>query len=454
MVLSRSFRTGHIPKNIIVMYNANGTLPSGYSHECTLFSKYTKGVPTACTNPGSCDGADTHTEAANNLTHNHTGAASGCDSHSHTLTSAGFADCAGVSRFTGLCQIAKDNHTHTFSGCVTSPSLTVGCTTICHTHASANIEPLFGTLRHIKYTDTVIRSRRRSLPQSTIIYYNKALSTIPCHWQLDTSLVSNRFTKGVANACACVGGTGGASTHSHAADGGHIHLVSLACHTHGIACTSGGASANADSDSGCTSGAAAGHSHSKSTVTISCATSGNACSSSNTHTHTAENNLPVFTELAYLKPKSISIRRGGVPNFGIVEWLCTLASIPSGFALADGTNCTENLINRYPRETPNACTNPGSTGGNATHTHTDGGHTHTACTPTHSHGATGSTGTPSGTDCRGGCANNSTNPTHTHGGGSTSCTTQAVTTACLGGHNHGSKSNNPSSKEVAFIQRL
>ena len=78
----------------------------------------------------------------------------------------------------------------------------------------------------------------------------------------------------------------------------------------------------------------------------------------------------------------------GLPSGIIVGWAGTIATIPSGWALCDGTNGTPNLLDRFILSV-GAAENPGATGGSNTHSHTFTG------TP----GNTGDTsaGTPSGT---------------------------------------------------------
>jgi hypothetical protein len=53
----------------------------------------------------------------------------------------------------------------------------------------------------------------------------------------------------------------------------------------------------------------------------------------------------------------------------ICMWSGTLATIPTGWLLCDGTNSTPDLRDKFIRGTPNA-TDPGGTGGANTHNHT------------------------------------------------------------------------------------
>jgi hypothetical protein len=74
---------------------------------------------------------------------------------------------------------------------------------------------------------------------------------------------------------------------------------------------------------------------------------------------------------------------GAVPLGVIVMWSGTLATIPSGWHLCDGTGSTPDLRDRFIVGTP-AVTDPGGTGGATTHTHTlsVAAHTHSIA---HSH---------------------------------------------------------------------
>ncbi len=47
----------------------------------------------------------------------------------------------------------------------------------------------------------------------------------------------------------------------------------------------------------------------------------------------------------------------------------TIAQIPAGFLICDGNNGTPNLLARFLEGVATAATNPGTTGGAASHTH-------------------------------------------------------------------------------------
>ncbi len=58
-----------------------------------------------------------------------------------------------------------------------------------------------------------------------------------------------------------------------------------------------------------------------------------------------------------------------IPTGAIMMWSGTLATIPSGWALCDGTNGTPNLIDRFIKSV-SAAENPGATGGSTSYTPT------------------------------------------------------------------------------------
>lgn len=75
---------------------------------------------------------------------------------------------------------------------------------------------------------------------------------------------------------------------------------------------------------------------------------------------------------------------GQVPAGLIALWTGTIANIPTGWLLCDGTSGTPNLLDKFIKCVP-ASTNPGGTGGTSSHSHTVNSHTHTG--PNHTHGA-------------------------------------------------------------------
>ncbi len=69
----------------------------------------------------------------------------------------------------------------------------------------------------------------------------------------------------------------------------------------------------------------------------------------------------------------------GVSSGVISLWHGLIANIPSGWLVCDGNNGTPNLLAKFVEGVATAATNPGATGGEATHTLTEAempGHTH------------------------------------------------------------------------------
>ena len=58
----------------------------------------------------------------------------------------------------------------------------------------------------------------------------------------------------------------------------------------------------------------------------------------------------------------------GFPSGAVVVWPSTIASIPAGWVICDGNNSTLNLLTKFLQGVATAATDPGATGGAATHT--------------------------------------------------------------------------------------
>jgi hypothetical protein len=74
----------------------------------------------------------------------------------------------------------------------------------------------------------------------------------------------------------------------------------------------------------------------------------------------------------------------GFPSGGIIMWSGTIANIPTGWLICDGSNGTPNLLGRFIEGVATAATNPGTTGGATAKT--TAGHIHSQPTHTHSPG--------------------------------------------------------------------
>lgn len=447
VVVLVSIRSNNLPIDVILPYFIDGTLPCGFTHECSLFCKYAKGAPIGC-NPGSCVGSDCHIDSCTAMCHTHTASTT---SHTHS-ESFGTPGQSAPAVSTG--STSRSPHGHSGTTGTTGTTVTICSTPASHTHTCSNLEPLNRTIRYIKRAGTSIELRKKSLPKD-ISSYTNILSPVNC-WSINACLAGNRYHKAVPASCSSVGSTGGTTTHQHATGGCHTHVTTLSSHTH---------PAGGSAPGGCTTRGPGGgslrrfvgiHSHPAAPVSITPATP-TVVTCTDTHQHTNSNNDPLFVQLNIATKSSLALRVHGIPKNHLGVWLGTLATIPPGFQLSDGTNGTTDTRNNYIKEVCGVCQSPGCSGGNATHTHSSIAHTHVG-TSSHSHASTGSSGSevpaatplgPGASCCglTGACA-------HTHpfsvGGGGNAITGYSST----GSHGHGSQCNLPDSKEVAFIQKI
>lgn len=132
---------------------------------------------------------------------------------------------------------------------------------------------------------------------------------------------------------------------------------------------------------------------------ISAHASGGTSVSPSTTLPLIEGTAAIGTSLAYARADHVHPAASGIPSGVIVMWSGTVLSIPSGWALCDGSNGTPNLRDRFIVGAGTSYT-VGGTGGSAdaivvTHSHTMGSatfigsamaaHTHTITDPGHTH---------------------------------------------------------------------
>lgn len=188
-----------------------------------------------------------------------------------------------------------------------------------------------------------------------------------------------RFIRGCPAATE-PGTTGGADTHIHAesAAGAHTHLLSTAAglHTHDVTGLASYGAYNVWTLDGTV--ADGSHTH-------------GASNSQGSHTHatiTTVDGRPAYYEVAFIKKGAGGVLAAGI----IIVWTGALVSIPAGFSLCDGGGGRPDLRGKFIRGVNTSVTNPGTTGGAATHQHTANAgttfdtHTHTsASSGNHAH---------------------------------------------------------------------
>ncbi len=132
----------------------------------------------------------------------------------------------------------------------------------------------------------------------------------------------------------------------------------------------------------------------------------------------------------------------GIPNGMIFLWPSTAASIPAGWDRVTA------LDGKYPKGVATSSTQPGATGGAATHTHTVPTHTHDT---SHSHTTTGNTSAAVGTfsSSDGAVGTTAIAATHTH---TTPTTNSATVSSGTGSPSVTSPGNDPARLEVVFIE--
>ncbi len=434
--MSVSLRKAGIPPKGIILKD-DTVVPSNYTNLCSFNNKFIKQVPDACTNPGNSVGSSTH---QHNSTGDHTHTVCGSLSHSHTFTTGQVStpntslSCGGVDQ--------RSDHTHTWTTGSSSPTASA-TTEGNHTHDAKCNNPSHRTYRLLKRNNNV-SLRSSHLPSNAYILWSKTLASIPSYFSQDTNLF-NRLVK----IATCPGTNGGTNNHAHS-NISHHHTVSTSSHSHGLSGNSNtnGTLGNAGKAGGVTN-TPESHTHPVGSYSIS-----NAVHSGDTdcqsHTHDTLSIKPASIESTLIKQNSISIRKKPLPVGASIIWEDTLASIPAGFALADGSLGTTDYRDKYIAGIPNGCTNPGSSVGSHTHQHNAISNSHSV-TLTGTHSSTGVSG--SSPAC--GTATSGSNDAgqHTHSAGSTNSTNINLTTDNPS-HQHNSIDHKPDSIEVAIIEKI
>lgn len=453
-VVTINLRADVVPNDLIVFYHSDNALPTNYVHETNLFSNFYRGSPGAC-NPNVCIGTTTHNHTTVPA-HVHPGT---FPSHSaHTATHGNSTINTNASSNVG--SAASSTHTHTINVGGTSGNADVS-STATNTHPTFNNDPNFIATRHIRSSAADISMRSKQLPINASILWFETVASVPTNFSIATFNFGT-FTEGVAAACTAVGGTGGVTAHQHGnASANHTHSLNIAgpdVHSHNLGTTSGHSGNVADGGGGNVAQSyAQGHSHTAGTGALNNNAAGNVTSTGGgiTHDHASTSQEPPFTTGAIITKTGLDLRGGSFPNLGAAMWLGTLGSIPADYFHQNGTSSTIDLRCDFIKGIPNACTNPGTTGGATAHTHANAGaHTHTG-TISHTHPLGGTVSpSPTGPAFVGSATVAASRQTHAHNlSGTSGATNVAVTATSAGDHGHGSGTHLPPSKTVAYIQR-
>ena len=361
-----------IPAGVICAWPGTAaSIPAGWQRVTALSSLHTRGA-VASTDPGAQGGSASHAHVSD--AHTHTGGVA----HTHAGTNSAQANTI-FGPTSPLAAAAEFDHTHTVPATDSQTGTPASVSAIWN---AATVEPPFFAVIWIRSDGTPT-----GFPVNAIGYW--PTSSLPPGWTQHAGS-ANKYLKG-AGATADGGATGGAASHDHAAVG-HAHAMASG-HTHGMVsgATSlpvGGATTSAPPYS---SGALGGftdnpsHAHSVTTTDVNVAIG-------NTSTVTSANAVsasydPPFTTLVGVQNTSGGPDR---PEGMVVIWTGTLAGIPFGWRLCDGTNSTLDLRQQFVK-CANVPSGAGTTGGSAGHSHSSpAGHTHVDSG--HTHGVLGNTG--------------------------------------------------------------
>ena len=390
-------------------------IPAGWSRKTELDGKYPKAWGTE--NPSASGGSNTHTHTAAN--HSHT-----LTAHSHNVVTSTWV---GPANYSNRADDVADNHYH--------GSAAIGGTSAgslqdyAVTWSSVNSEPPYYEVIFIT------PSTPTTIADDVCGYWNEA--TAPNNFAhcngTGTPDLRNKYLKGAATD-QNAGATGGGTSHQHSVS--HTHTVNGHTHTGTSATWSGGTRGNADAQSG----AHENHTH---TINLSSTTD-----NINSYTKT-DAGASDTVEVSYKKIGVIQNTSGtGVnPPVGIIAlWLGTVANLPSGWVVCDGTEDTPDLRD-YFIKVINTTGEIGSTAGANTHSHTTlTGHTHTA-TGTHTHSGTVQATTSARNADTGGDGGSSLS--HTHTISTCSSTTATYGTGDITGP---STSHQPAYLTAAYVQ--
>lgn len=354
-----------IPNGVMVGHiGTNANVPAGWARATAYDSRYVKMVATSATNPGGTGGAANHLHTIG--AHTHTG-------HSHGHGGGGTSGTpVGNSRATQAGNTFAENvHTHayTFSAATADTSGAVSGVTNWDTQTN---DADFIVVIFIKSDGTPT-----GFPASCLAW---AAAAAPTGWNQYTAgsyVWKGAATGGDSNA---VTGGGSSSIHTHTSQN-HTH-ANGAGHTHPVSLSSAGQSSDNNSLGVGFSLTSNAHSHTGTTGSVAAPYSGTAAPTS-----TAGDVRPPSKQLLMIQNVS-----GGAAytKTVIAMWDGTIAAIPAGYYLCDGTNGTPDVRDKFVAGAINVGAINGLFGA-ATHTHAAGGsHTHSIGNHQHAGGTSSS----------------------------------------------------------------
>ncbi len=394
-----------VPSGVIVAWpSTDASIPSGWARVTDLDTYYLEGTTSDPSSSPGGQATHTHTDPG----HTHT------IGHSHSGTTGGAAGANATQSGTGL---SIENHTH---------AITTDASSGSNNSAAANFDtasndPPYAEVIWIKSQGTT------DIPAGAWALFDS--DSLPSSW---ARVNGNRFLKGAA-ASGDGGSTGGSSDSHNHTDLGHTHTESAHTHTGTTDADSGTSTYNKSG----TGDSLLGHVH-----TIS---GGDA-------TATETEGYAVIADAdgqpPWYKLNIIQNNTGGadLPLNTIAMWDGTIANIPSGWELCDGSGTCPNLNDKFIKGA-NADSEIDGTGGALTHTH-DPGTAHHHAINSHTHNFTvEADATSQGKSFKSG-GTNSASATHTHTlsitqtGGNTGDATVSV---------DDNTENRPPYKEIVFI---
>ncbi len=410
-----------VPADVILVWpGTHAAIPAEWARETNLDSKYPKATADE-TNPNDTGGSNTHSHTG--ATHGHT-----LNAHTHNVVLATYngPNSAGSSA-----DNLSANHGHVSASIGGTSGGSLQNTVV--TWVSANQEPPYYEVIFVKPS-----GGSASINDDICHFWNSVTpptSFNHCDGNNGTPDFRNKYLKGATGA-GDSGATGGGTSHQHTVTHGHT----ANSHTHSG--QSGATDSATTRDQNGSSGSNRVHTH---TITLTATTA-------NVNNFVkADAGSGDTVEVAYKKLGIVQNTSGGTLETElnlIGMWLGTLANIPSGWQVCDGTNSTPDLRSKFIKII-NTTGELGDTSGANTHTHTNVSHTHVA-TGTHTHG--GSTGSPTPTTNRSPGSDNYASEVHTHSMGSVSSPTAVFANTNL---TSGSAVNNePAYRTVAYIQLL